>query len=787
MISVVPPTVQPLCRPNLSNTLRTDDLINGEFIQRDFLSDSDTSSICHSPSWDDISGRKGRNEKREKKRREKELEKEQINKMLNTKTALKPKKLSKMPPNYKPQAIDNSGNKPEPTKNSPSFQSRVNVNLPTLKVTSPRKSDDPGKKPQIACNTASTTNLPQKSEHQQSKGFIGGLKLRRVEEAGVQETIRQIKSKINKDEDRLLQQQKYDVPQDTRHRIVGSASRSPVRQWSEWYSKQQDKSPVHQSIASGSSYRGTGIASDYFNLPRNINSQREQPTSRVHLDSNLRRPIRDSKLAVMPTKSKTTSLVCNQMNGYDIHSGNAQCQKSQAFNYNSDFGEQENNKNFHKSDSSMPTPDINFEASCEKNPVYRRRPERITHPISNISTLRPVTEKPLKKACKTSGDISRFSDKNIESIPHQEPSFPFPSSISNPEIVYTAFRRDSTSSYSDIILDYADFHNDSASAENSPTSGKATNEWCDKGSVPSVMDTIQQIKRSFDSSESRSRFSQAKSADFSEEYSLRDDYSNITTPTESRPNSSNDVTSEKLTQAMGQIKLESYKESDSQEEKAIKLRSEEQGDVSKPHINVEIQTKNSYQAETRSNPVMPLRIIKEKDHRDLSRSPREQDTSTCTADNHQTSPRNSNEMNDERVPLRGLIKRPKEVSKSQNSKIKSEESSYSQYLQEARLRITSDMAPPQRSRPIRDISSSRQRSEPFAKMFVICCSCKFFHDMPSKLYACMAKPDDLVTEENLGVSGLMTTSVKCPWCGHCMRTSCCAGYAAVVFMKERLH
>ncbi|KAK0731147.1 hypothetical protein B0H67DRAFT_548962 [Lasiosphaeris hirsuta] len=79
------------------------------------------------------------------------------------------------------------------------------------------------------------------------------------------------------------------------------------------------------------------------------------------------------------------------------------------------------------------------------------------------------------------------------------------------------------------------------------------------------------------------------------------------------------------------------------------------------------------------------------------------------------------------------------------------------------------------------------RMTPIAKMFVECCNCKFYHDMPSKLYECMAKPDAVVEDRMLGISGAITTMVKCPWCQHNMSTSCCAGYAAVVYLKEKLH
>ncbi|KAK3335406.1 hypothetical protein B0T19DRAFT_7154 [Cercophora scortea] len=82
---------------------------------------------------------------------------------------------------------------------------------------------------------------------------------------------------------------------------------------------------------------------------------------------------------------------------------------------------------------------------------------------------------------------------------------------------------------------------------------------------------------------------------------------------------------------------------------------------------------------------------------------------------------------------------------------------------------------------------AENRVTPLAKMLVECCSCKFYHDLPSKVYECMAKPDAVVEDRTLGISGAITTMVKCPWCQHNMSTKCCAGYAAVVYLKEKLH
>ncbi|CAG7562700.1 unnamed protein product [Fusarium equiseti] len=74
--------------------------------------------------------------------------------------------------------------------------------------------------------------------------------------------------------------------------------------------------------------------------------------------------------------------------------------------------------------------------------------------------------------------------------------------------------------------------------------------------------------------------------------------------------------------------------------------------------------------------------------------------------------------------------------------------------------------------------------EPSAKMFVECCACMRYHDMPSKLYEAMSNPDEVLSA---GYAGTVSMTVKCPWCKHEMSTKCCAGFAAMVYIKERFH
>ncbi|ETR98724.1 hypothetical protein M419DRAFT_120347 [Trichoderma reesei RUT C-30] len=73
-------------------------------------------------------------------------------------------------------------------------------------------------------------------------------------------------------------------------------------------------------------------------------------------------------------------------------------------------------------------------------------------------------------------------------------------------------------------------------------------------------------------------------------------------------------------------------------------------------------------------------------------------------------------------------------------------------------------------------------------MFVECCGCKYYHDMPSNIYEAMANPEAVIRPRgNVGFTGALSMTVKCPWCSHEMSTKCCAGYAAMVYVKERLH
>ncbi|OGE49955.1 hypothetical protein PENARI_c019G05424 [Penicillium arizonense] len=143
--------------------------------------------------------------------------------------------------------------------------------------------------------------------------------------------------------------------------------------------------------------------------------------------------------------------------------------------------------------------------------------------------------------------------------------------------------------------------------------------------------------------------------------------------------------------------------------------------------------------------------------------------------------------------------------------------------------------PPLRNGPISILKRRSQKNksprkpQTIAKIFVICCRCKYWQDMPSEVYARLACPERLGTESKLGrshskksnvlipdhtgsrrLSGsrqfgnlsisrssqgmsdlrpapLLPHKVTCCWCGHNMSRSCCEGWTTVVEMRERHH
>ncbi|KAH7001187.1 hypothetical protein EDB80DRAFT_879291 [Ilyonectria destructans] len=93
--------------------------------------------------------------------------------------------------------------------------------------------------------------------------------------------------------------------------------------------------------------------------------------------------------------------------------------------------------------------------------------------------------------------------------------------------------------------------------------------------------------------------------------------------------------------------------------------------------------------------------------------------------------------------------------------------------------------------PESSMKSSRhgpQGGDRVGKLFVVCCECKRYHDIPIKLYKAMANPEAVFTSsEAMGFEGKVSMTVKCSWCEHEMSTKCCPGVSGILAIKERLH
>ncbi|KAL3421861.1 hypothetical protein PVAG01_06017 [Phlyctema vagabunda] len=325
-------------------------------------------------------------------------------------------------------------------------------------------------------------------------------------------------------------------------------------------------------------------------------------------------------------------------------------------------------------------------------------------------------------------------------------------------------------------------------------------------------------------SERSSRTSDHSSSHSSDDCSMLDEFSNITTPTASRPQSQkDDVVPEQ--EAQNDSRTTSFQ---------LELKSHEAGKEDRSgtpnsigldahfHVRPLLETSSTleppksapHKVADQSNAIevsqkATIEIGLER-HRSISRSystPDLQDLSFLPPLKHQPLARPSKGKEKETevtktpkpqlAPItihkpedRSLVQAPVSTKTAPPVKAGS-----SEYLQNARLNVLRS-GPPQIAKvgrtpnlhaPTVPGQAPVPGVEPIAKMFVVCCSCHYFHDMPSKIYECMANPDNIVEDKDLGVSGHITTMVRCPWCSHGMSTQCCGGYAAVVYMQEKLH
>ncbi|KAG5995812.1 hypothetical protein E4U43_002961 [Claviceps pusilla] len=101
------------------------------------------------------------------------------------------------------------------------------------------------------------------------------------------------------------------------------------------------------------------------------------------------------------------------------------------------------------------------------------------------------------------------------------------------------------------------------------------------------------------------------------------------------------------------------------------------------------------------------------------------------------------------------------------------------------------MSHPVRRRHLRHKSTPHLATtdrDPIAKIFVECCSCTRYHDMPSNLYTAMTNPEGVLSPtDKCEYAGALSMTVRCSWCKHEMSVRCCSAFSTKVYIQERLH
>ncbi|KAG5998821.1 hypothetical protein E4U54_002123, partial [Claviceps lovelessii] len=101
------------------------------------------------------------------------------------------------------------------------------------------------------------------------------------------------------------------------------------------------------------------------------------------------------------------------------------------------------------------------------------------------------------------------------------------------------------------------------------------------------------------------------------------------------------------------------------------------------------------------------------------------------------------------------------------------------------------MSHPVRRRHLRHKSTPHLATtdrDPIARIFVECCSCTRYHDMPSNLYKAMTNPEGVLSPaDKCEYAGALSMTVRCSWCKHEMSVRCCSAFSTKVYIQERLH
>ncbi|KAI0997401.1 hypothetical protein K3495_g10784 [Podosphaera aphanis] len=735
--------------------------------------ESEVSSICHSPGWDDLSGKKSK-EKRAKKRKEKEQrerverertkfdpkgrpillpikqrEKEQrkINEKMKNKAHEKPlsrpKKLSKLPPKDN-KKIANFRSNSDPLVHYQNVHGREMDSI--TKLHRGRESDDAEAKTALLPLSPLNISPVLHTTSNQEQKFIGGLKLRKVEEANVQDAIKKIRVRDQRESKIVLPQMLNGSDTRNIEPHVSYHSRFPYIQGPPIRSPRSgDQFFTQMAEIEGNSYEVPVFTED---IPTRASMRGAHPSNINHINNELDKLDKAAEASKPADTRNTSHHEAEDMNvqplsfnksGQRLNSSH-QLRRQSIHIHDYVKGEFDPSIEFEMAQKSPETPD-------ERVPSSKAR--GFHGLIQDIKALRSFTE---------NIDYSEPSRK-LESTWHKNDS----QRRSTPESTINS-HSESLSKAERVLGETISTLLVENFVEKRPFSGSTNSIRCIDPGVciyPSGSTTTP-----------------------SEEDSTYEELSNITSPIVSRPHSMKDRSPERISTEMPRIPphpdMPAEDDALSCSVYSNEIYLEDQDRLNTPSSATSEKLSATARLSGTESPITLEERRQESPRRNLISDsyflPKHVQPSVAW-------PPNENARNS-----RGLIRkppRPKESNRPPDSTGKKIDSS--DYLRKARKNISPPNSSPGSPRSLRNKYLAQKIVDPFAKMFVVCCSCKYFHDLPSKVYACMAGPGDVVTEKNLGVSGVMTTSVECPWCGHGMTTTCCAGYAAIVYMKERLH
>lgn len=889
--------------------------------------ETEASSICQSPGWDDLSGKKRRKEKEEaKERRRKEREKAEV----KAKAGLTPKKkLNKAPPSaharhsqaLTDRSLSDSETPARPgSKDGGKLFGRSRRN--SLEIVKNFISETiPGWKSSGSSPAVPTANGSISSDQQPTRpsfskshtvsapvdGFIGGLKLRQAEESAIQETIRRqsltypstASPSHGGDNSKIGDvSNEENSPDGSIQTSIYDESQRSLQQWDMIYVKaakaivqEPEPTPImERNIRKSQITHPPTLPSKYFpNIPN-------QTTYDPSLASTRNSSIMSSQQSVreMPS-SELSSLDVNFHNNTEEPRGrySRSYGRDQYMNEDHSYA-----RSGHERQASEATTNSKKE-SKSRGISFRTSRSRAhgqeTNMVRSDTRDNSASDIKLSSNQEIGTAHSIFSEEyykmplhnsQVESPPRSEKGHKKGSKSSSGapsnfwgfrSVAKAAFSRNSVnldsptesfaSSNSDTPATQRPLFNKRANTvdvdQNGPlrTSEQVLGERLPKavvvnGEPPASSDHACQFNFALEHAEPTSSVSSNGShgwnqpmsfTDSSEEYSTADGFSNITTPTASRPQSQKGYSPSSIEEFNLKALQDEFRESAATLKSSPRMSgaltfddaASNRDSWCRTAVEIELtedeermRTPTARKLTDFTTPPLPERSPDRKNgHRSqspeaslqressLSRSfstpqiittPNNQDLSFLPALKHQplTRPQKEKKSSNKKGKQSASREASRERSTSPSSRsiIRSPPPPLpngkfeptptplpSQYLQAARLNIprptsSSSRSSPKTSTPSQIPNPHLQASqEPIAKMFVVCCSCRYFHDMPSKIYECMAKPDNVVTDTHLGVSGIISTSVKCPWCGHGMSTACCAGYAAVVVLRERLH